>query len=49
MTSKKHKKHETDISVWPLKIGQVGGGTETLTAYRKAGARFRKKELQGVG
>lgn len=40
-------KHET--FVWLLKIGQVGGGTEMLTAYRKAGACFREKDLQGAG
>lgn len=36
-------KHEAETSVWLLKIGKVGGDTETLTAYRKAGACFREK------
>lgn len=49
---KKHKgllKHETETSVRLLKIGQVGRGTETLTAYKKVGAHFRERALQGAG
>lgn len=39
-------KHETETSVWLLKTGQVGGGTETLTAYIKGGAHFRERDDQ---